>query len=234
MHPKIALAIPNAATFCSLTAGVLSIIFLFEEEFLMAAGLIGLAAICDGLDGELANRLKSTSSMGKELDSLADLVTFGVAPGLLTYNLLLLEGVQLILAIPVSLVFVWAGAFRLARYNTLPSNRSAYFVGLPIPAGCALLVTGAFWQHWTVHLWWTLAVVTISFLMISIFPYPKTKHLLHLPPAAWVAALGFMAAFWVIAGWQLIPFGMLALYAMYGPALWLYRRNQPQPEAGQA
>jgi CDP-diacylglycerol---serine O-phosphatidyltransferase len=234
MHPKIAVAIPNAATFCSLTLGVISIILLNEQRFLLAALMIGLASICDGLDGELAKRLNSTTDMGKELDSLADLVTFGVAPAMLTYNLLVLVGVERLAAIPVALVFVWAGAFRLARYNTLPSSRLAHFIGLPIPAASYLLVTGAFWQSWTAPIWWTTAVVSASILMVSAFPYPKMVHLLRWPPLMWAAALAAALGVWLMAGWQAVPFGMLALYAAYGPAYWIYlrirRRTLMKPE----
>ena len=222
MPRSIASALPSLATFFSLTLGVLAIILLFEHSFFIAALLILAGALCDGLDGALAHHLNAASSIGKELDSLADMVTFGVAPTLLVYNLMTMVGLSVPLAALTSLFFVWGGAFRLARYNTLPSTREDDFTGLPIPAACFLIITGAFWQHWAVELWWTGVVVVTSFLMISPFPYSKLKHFVTLPPLFWPGAAALLAVLWLLAGWQALPFGVLAVYGLSGPARWLY------------
>ncbi len=223
MPRQIAIVLPSTATFCSLTLGVLAIIALLGEgNFVLAMVLIGIGSILDVCDGALANRLNAITAMGKELDSLADVITFGVAPTILIYRLLLIVGVYTPLAVLVSLIFVWGGAFRLARYNTLPCNRSADFIGLPIPAASLLLIAGGFWQHWVIQVWWTVAVVLVSYLMVSPFPYPKLYRVKHLPPLMWALALLVIAVFWLLAGWQAVPFALLAVYALAGPVQWIY------------
>ncbi len=209
--------------------GVVAIIVLPDGNFLLAATLIILGSILDVLDGQLAARLDAISDIGKELDSLADVVTFGVAPTILIYHLLLMVGVEQIIAILISLIFVLAGAFRLARFNTIPSNRGAYFQGMPIPMASALLISASFWQHWVVNVWWTVAVVIISYLMISPFPYPKSKHVLDLPLSGWAGVLLVTILGGFVAGWQAVPFGLLLLYAASGPLFTLMERQEAKP-----
>jgi CDP-diacylglycerol---serine O-phosphatidyltransferase len=213
---------PCTLTITSLMSGVMAILVLQHDNFLLAAMLIGVGSILDTLDGQLAVRVRATSEIGKELDSLADMVTFGVAPTILIYNLLLKVGVITPIAVLTSLVFVVAGAYRLARYNTLPSDRSAFFKGMPIPAASILIITGSFWQHWVAQLWWTAVIVLISYLMVSTFPYPKIRHLSALPPMIITAAAMALFVCWVIVGWEAIPFGLFLMYAMSGPLFQLY------------
>jgi CDP-diacylglycerol--serine O-phosphatidyltransferase len=204
------------ATFSSLMLGVLAIMVLHDDNFFLAGLLIFLGSILDVLDGQLAARLDAVSDIGKELDSLADVVTFGVAPTILIYHLLLTVGVAKHIAILTSLAFVLAGAYRLARFNTMPSDRSAYFKGMPIPMASVLLITGSLWQHWEVNIWWTMAVITVSYLMISPFRYPKIVHLPTVPLPVWI---GFAILFLITglaAGWHAVPFVMMLCYAFSG------------------
>lgn len=222
MPRRVTLILPCIATIGSLMLGVLAIMVLSDDKFLLAALLITLGSILDVLDGQLAVRLEAISDMGKELDSLADVVTFGVAPTILLYHLLLIVGVAMHIAILASLVFVLAGAYRLARFNTLPSDRQAYFKGMPIPMACILLITGSFWQHWVINIWWTVAIVMVSYLMISTFPYPKLAHLSDFPPIAWAGLIAVTLICWLLAGWEAVPFGLFMLYALSGPVRSLY------------
>jgi len=217
-------ALPSVATFCSLSFGILAIILLSSENFFLAALLISLGSLLDLLDGQLARRLKTTSAIGKELDSLSDMVTFGVAPAMLIYHLLLLVGVAQSIAILTSLIFVWAGAFRLARFNTLPPVANGEYVGLPIPVASFFLVSASFWQQWILHLWWTLAVIFVSYLMVSIFPYPKKLSIF--PPKAWFFAVIIAIAWGFLAGWQAVPFGVISLYVLSGPLRWFYAAHR--------
>lgn len=226
MPRQLTLVLPSVATFSSLMLGVLAIMVLADNNFLLAALLILLGSILDVLDGQLASRLDAVSDIGKELDSLADVITFGVAPTILIYHLLLIVGVDKHIAILTSLAFVVAGAFRLARFNTMPSDRSAFFKGMPIPMASVLLITASFWQHWVVNVWWTIAVITVSYLMISPFPYPKSKHIFALPPVAWAIAATVMIIFWLFAGWEAVPFSLFLLYAVSGPVIGLYRSTR--------
>jgi CDP-diacylglycerol--serine O-phosphatidyltransferase len=211
--------------------GVLAIIVIGEGKFLLAALLIVLGSILDAVDGHLADCLGTTSEIGKQLDSLADVVTFGVAPSMLIYHLLLIVHVAFPVAVLISLVFVIAGAFRLARYNTMPADRSAYYKGLPIPMASILVITGSFWQHWVIDLWWTVVVIAVSCLMASSFPYPSIRHLFELPPIAWLAVLAVISLSWLMGGWQAVPFGLFSLYALSGPALWLHFSHQRRPKS---
>jgi CDP-diacylglycerol--serine O-phosphatidyltransferase len=217
-------AVPSVATISSLLLGVLAIMVLFDDRFFLAGLLIFLASILDVLDGQLAFRLDAMSHLGKELDSLADMVTFGVAPTIMIYRLMVYVGVANHVAIVSSLLFVLAGAYRLARFNTISSDRRAYFKGLPIPAACLILITGSFWQHWVINIWWAVVVAVVSYLMVSAFPYPKNIHVIKAPPLL-LAGIAIVVVGWGIlaGGWPAIPFGIFALYGISGPVVFFYR-----------
>jgi CDP-diacylglycerol--serine O-phosphatidyltransferase len=211
------------ATISSLVCGVLAIMVLADGRFFLAAMLILIGSILDVMDGQLAVRLNAVSDIGKELDSLADVVTFGVAPTLLVYHLMLRVGVAPAVATLSSMAFVIGGAYRLARFNTRPSERGGYFKGLPIPMASALLITASFWQHWVINIWWTMAVVSVSYLMVSPFPYPKSTRVLSLPLPFWLGLVGLAAFCWILAGWQAVPFSLFLLYAITGPMLLIFK-----------
>ena len=228
MPGKLTSIIPSAATVTSLVFGVLAIMLLADGDFLLAAILILLGAILDVLDGHLAVRLNAVSAIGKELDSLADVVTFGVAPTMLVYHLLLSVGVNQYLATFSSLTFVIAGAYRLARFNVHSAGRMGYFQGLPIPMAAGLLITGSFWRHWALNAWWTIAVVSVSYLLISPFAYPKSARVFSLPPMFFGILLALTPVPWLVAGWRAVPFSFFLLYALTGPLLFGFgkvRRN---------
>ena len=131
--------IPNIFTFINLSCGVLSILSTFTDggKYIQAAILILLAGLVDRYDGRIARYLQVSSEVGKELDSLADLVSFGVAPSLLIYSLFNLNsfGPLGFLGYIILLAFPICGAFRLARYNI--STFNGVFTGIPITiAGC--------------------------------------------------------------------------------------------------
>ncbi len=227
MSKHLTVIIPSTATISSLMLGILAIIVLSDTDlessrFFIAGSLIILGSILDVLDGQLAKRLNSVSNMGKELDSLADMVTFGVAPTILLYHLLLVVGVAKHIAILASLAFVLAGALRLARFNTLPSDRSAYFEGMPIPMASLLLITGSFWQHWIINIWWTVVILVVSYLMISPFRYVKFAHAPNFPPIVWGIIMTNALLWWIIGGWYALPFGMFALYGLSGPVFSMF------------
>ena len=128
-------AIPSLFTLGNLAFGVVSLNYTLENHYQMAAILILFCMILDGLDGKIARKLDASSNFGKELDSLADIVSFGVAPAILVYAQVL-ETFHLVGLICV-IWFATAGAYRLARFNT--QNISGYFVGVPITAAGSLL-----------------------------------------------------------------------------------------------
>ena len=133
------LLIPNLITLLALCLGLTAIRFAFEGAIEWAVTLIAAAAVLDGLDGRIARVLKGTSRFGAELDSLADFVDFGVAPGIVLY----FSGLNAMKSLGwlATLVFAIACALRLARFNVtiddpaLPDWRKNFFVGMPAPAG---------------------------------------------------------------------------------------------------
>ena len=132
-------SIPNAVTCLNLLCGCLALKFIFAGELETGAYLVGVAAVADFFDGLLARVLRVSSNIGKDLDSLADMVSFGVVPGAMLYQLLArdapgLPGWVPYLGFTVSLF----SALRLAKFNN-DTRQTTSFIGLPTPA-CTLVV----------------------------------------------------------------------------------------------
>lgn len=153
--------IPNIFTFINLGCGVLSLLSCFNKKFLLAAILILVAGLVDRYDGRIARYLNVSSDLGKELDSLADLVSFGVAPSVLLFILMELEsfGPKGIIGYCVLLSFPICGAYRLARYNA--TDFDGVFRGVPITITGAVLAAVAL-----LALYITIPKVIIVLLMI--------------------------------------------------------------------
>jgi len=187
--------IPSLFTIGNIFAGCYSIISCLNGKFDNAAIAIGIGAVLDGLDGRVARLTKTTSEFGLELDSLADIVTFGVAPAIMAFSWGLgsFEGST---GAPfkhvnqfgwfATFAFVLCGALRLARFN-LQSKKPAetgskrYFVGLPIPAAAGVIASIVHFlkdpllQVGSALLWYFL-VTMIAFLMISTVRYYSFKE----------------------------------------------------------
>lgn len=118
--------IPNFFTFLNLALGFLSIAFSINGDYLGASILLLVALLADGLDGYLARKLKTDSSFGVEIDSLADIVSFGVGPAVLMHTF---HGEWMVTI--AALIFLLGGAFRLARYNVTKGEVEGY-QGMPI------------------------------------------------------------------------------------------------------
>jgi len=136
--------LPSVVTLCAFMAGVTAIRFALAGKWELAVASIALAGIFDGLDGTVARLLKSTSKFGAELDSLSDVVSFGVAPAVVLY-LWTLESLDR-LGWAVALIYATAMALRLARFNARmedeeePRKRLGYLTGVPAPMGAGLLL----------------------------------------------------------------------------------------------
>ena len=165
--------IPNLVTMLNLVFGMFSIVATLEGRYECAVWCIILAMIADGMDGRVARYLNETSELGKELDSLCDLVSFGVAPAILAYSFQLHEyGFVGILA---AVFFAACGAFRLARFNVNTGVVKGYFMGVPIPAGGCVL---AAFIYMGIHLeaWMFITLVLLfGYLMVSTVKYPDFK-----------------------------------------------------------
>jgi CDP-diacylglycerol--serine O-phosphatidyltransferase len=211
-------------TIGNLVLGIISIILSFNGEVNNAALLVIIAMLLDGLDGRVARALNVTSEFGKELDSLSDVISFGVAPAFIMYQAAFMEpNIPSAVAWIATAIFPICGALRLARFNVI-EGVPGYFIGLPIPAAGGVLATLALFHH-EVHVSLLLAsTLALSFLMISNMKYPNFKKL-GLPKAAMWAVPIVVAAAAVLAYMfqQAIPKVILALLLLY--ALWGLKKN---------
>jgi CDP-diacylglycerol---serine O-phosphatidyltransferase len=176
--------LPNALTVLGLCSGLSALKFSLEGNFTGAVAAIGIAALLDALDGRLARLLDATSRIGAELDSLADSISFGVAPALVLFVWSLHD---FRVGWPVALVFTVCVVLRLARFNTLLDDTEAlpfakeFFVGIPSPPGALLsllpltifLQFGAGWwsSPVTVAVW----TVAVALAMVSRLPTLSMK-----------------------------------------------------------
>ncbi len=183
------LVLPNLITVLAICAGLSGIGLAFENRFELAVAMVLVAAFLDGIDGRIARMLKATSKFGAQMDSLADIVNFGVAPALVLYAYLLdRAGSPGWIA---ALLFAIACGLRLARFNVLdedktrPAWQSEYFVGVPAPASarsscCSvyLVFIGAFEleaaQRLSSH---PASAILVAFLLVSRLPVWSGKRL---------------------------------------------------------
>lgn len=172
-NPITARMIPSIFTLANLLFGFLALIWVIEGQYTLAAAMIVLSVLMDSLDGKVARRLSVSSDFGKELDSLSDLVSFGVAPAILTYQAILYPQPDYVryTGLGIAAVFALCGAVRLARFNML--NITTYFVGVPITfAGgfMALLMFFRTMLPWYIYL---VSMFILAFLMVSTFKVAK-------------------------------------------------------------
>lgn len=246
--------IPNIFTLLNLVFGCLAVVCILQsgltytisetgeafvimpEKIYMASVFIGCAAVIDFLDGFVARLLKAASDMGKQLDSLADVVSFGVAPGLIVYQFLRLSFAQREGGLDISALWLipaflipCAGAYRLARFN-IDTTQSHGFKGVPIPA--AGLLIGSFpliyWYSnnefiiklFTNPWFWYGVIFIVSYLMISTLPMLALKFsgvtIKKLMPFIIIAAIAIIAA--ILLGWAAVPIAFVAYVLISLPA----------------
>lgn len=163
---------PNTLTFANLVCGVISVEQAFHGNYFWAAIFILLAALADRYDGKVARYLKVPPTIGKQLDSLADLISFGMAPGVLAFQMhnfidLGIIGYALMCLFPV------AGAYRLARFNI--TEFDGEFYGIPITfAGLFMAVYGLIHVYFPLPAWLTIIlIVVLSYLMVCTHRFKK-------------------------------------------------------------
>ena len=217
--------IPNTVTLANLLCGCLSIVATFSGNFILAGVLILLAAVFDFLDGFLAGQLNAHSELGKQLDSLADIVSFGVAPAMIAFRIMAVNPDALPFPqLPyIAFVMVLFSALRLAKFNA-ETTSSDYFIGMPTPANGMfwatlplvlrdlherdLLQLEAFLFH-PINIA-VLCVVFAAFLVLPIRMFSlKLKQPGFVPIWQQVALVGTVAILFFIIGFAAIPVGIL-------------------------
>lgn len=165
-------AVPNIFTLSNLAFGVLSLIMTFQGDYKMASLFILIAGLIDRYDGRVARFLDVSSEIGKELDSLADLVSFGVAPSILVFNLYNFSELGF-LGYLLLLIFPLSGAYRLARYNI--TSFDGLFTGVPITAAGSFLALYSLLTMDKISkpILPIILVVMFSYLMISKLRFKK-------------------------------------------------------------
>jgi CDP-diacylglycerol--serine O-phosphatidyltransferase len=184
---SLAKLVPSALTLMGLASGVTSIRLAMEHQWKWAVGAIVLAMVFDMLDGRAARQLGADTRFGAQLDSLADLVSFGVAPALIAYNWTL-SGLGIAGWI-VAVIFCVCCAIRLARFNIQAlrdegaTETNPYFTGMPTPAGACLMLLPLLLsfqfkgQAFQLPLYSAMVALATSILMVSRLPTPSIKHL---------------------------------------------------------
>lgn len=208
--------IPNALTALNLVFGIFALAAIFNQEFVTAVVFIVLAMIADSLDGRVARYLQVSSEFGKELDSLCDLVSFGVAPAILAYVFYLREfGLW---GYGIAAVFATCGALRLARFNVNTGVVKGYFMGLPIPAGGCLLAAFTLLGYKPPGIVFPVMVTLFAYLMVSTIHYPDFKGKGDAagiaPILVTLAAAGGLV--YCFPQPEVIPFVVFAAYAVFG------------------
>lgn len=213
MISKITKQIPNMFTMGNLCCGVLSIILMFDGQLQTAANLIILATVFDFFDGFLARLLKVSGELGKQLDSLADMVTFGVAPSIMLFHLS--DGLEfdsmsyLRYAFIILAVF---SAYRLGKFN-LDTRQTNTFIGVPTPITGISVIAWAYIDSPVKDALFGNAVffaaycVFISLLLISEIPMPSLKlkkgPLKNYAHHLFLLAVGLIAM--IFTGWLCVP-----------------------------
>jgi CDP-diacylglycerol---serine O-phosphatidyltransferase len=234
--------LPNAVTVLALCSGLSAVYFALGGRFELCVAAVGAAALCDALDGRLARLLDATTRIGAELDSLADLVSFGVAPALVLY-IWQLEGTRY--GWIVALVFAVCMMLRLARFNTLldevdefPFTRE-FFVGVPAPAAA---MSAGIPLYATLHFgsgWWSAPplvagwALVVAALMVSRLPTLSFKSMRVSPN--YIAPLLVLVAF-AAAVLITVPFlglGIVAVVYLASIPYTVHRHNwlTKHPEA---
>lgn len=209
----------NIVTTLSLACGFLSIIFSLNGHFTIASWLVLVSVVLDGLDGQLARKIKVSSEFGKELDSLVDVVSFGIAPAILGY-LFIYKSFHF-LAMVVLFIHLTSSVMRLAKYNITPKEEMRnYFYGLPTTVGGGLLVAFILiYRQYTKSpspmVFLALALL-LAFLMISKIKYLNLDGLRQALGKYGLVTLIVLSVIFIFFP-AMTVFGLFVLYLVFSP-----------------
>jgi CDP-diacylglycerol--serine O-phosphatidyltransferase len=211
-------ALVNACTLASLMLGMSAIFLSMRAELRLAALCLVGCVVFDGLDGALARRLGVVSPFGAQMDSMADMCSFGIAAPVVVYASIHSSAPVLLVAGVCALVGACA-AIRLARFNVSPKD-GRFFCGVPTTMAAAVLGLATLIG---LRLPGSVAVAAIAVLalaMVSSFPYAKLARIAKLPPWFWLAPLAG-----AVLDYQVTFAALVVLYLASGPLLWLRQRQ---------
>lgn len=217
--------LPNLLTTAGLFSGFYAIVASTNGQFEMAAIAIFIAMVFDGLDGRVARLTNTESDFGAEYDSMADIVSFGLAPALIAYNWALDDLGKI--GWLAAFIFVAGGALRLARFNTMVGLADKrYFQGLAIPSAAAIIAgmvwVGAKYEIDPTTVSWLVALLTIccGLLMVSNFRYHSFKDVDWRGKVNFLVILLVVLVFVVVATEPaLVLFVLFMAYAISGPVM---------------
>lgn len=229
---------PNIITISGLCLGISALRYALDDKFTIATMLIITAAITDSLDGRVARLLKCESDFGAQLDSLADMISFGVAPAIITYLWSLNTIPYIGIGWSVVLFYITCGALRLARFNSdlsdpIQIERSKiFFKGIPIPAAACLLllpmITTFDMMPNLQYSPWLIAIysIIIGSLMISKIPTFSAKKIII--PEAYIIVVQLMLSLLIIAlilePWWTLPLVGMLYFLLIPYSIQLYRK----------
>ena len=222
--------IPYIFTFGNAFFGFFAVVQAISGNLVSAAYCIGLAAFMDAFDGRLARRFGSCSSLGAELDALCDAVSFCFAPAVLLF--IFYDFHMNNVTIVMLALYLCAGLFRLAKFNTHISMNHAYFSGLPTTAAAFFLASLLVYHEWIELSYMRfllyprgmlLLLALLSLLMISAIPFPSFKSYRVTFPHTYVASVFSIAMIWlcIVRGYPIF-FIMLCGYISLSCIHWLF------------
>ena len=224
--------LPHLITTANVSFGFFAIVQCLAGRYETAALGIILAGVCDAIDGRVARLAQSVSRFGKEYDSIADTVSFGVAPAVLAYS----AGNLAVLGRPgwmMACLFTVCAALRLARFNVSPGRYRARFEGLPSPAAAGMVASTQWFMTFLRDNGLPLAVpeftvgvgvVVLGLLMVSPIPYRSGKEL-DLRHSYGTLVLVVIAMLLIVQEPAVTLFLIGVVYVISGPAGWLWRRR---------
>jgi CDP-diacylglycerol--serine O-phosphatidyltransferase len=233
--------VPNVITLLALCAGLTGIRLAFEERYELALAAIVFAAMLDAVDGRVARLIRGTSRFGAELDSLADFVNFGVAPGLILYR----WGLNPLgnLGWIAAMVFAICASLRLARFNVQiedpnrPSWAGNFFTGMPAPAGAITVLLPMYVGFLGLHVPATIVLIytlVIAALMVSRLPVLSGKQIgTRVPPEMVLPVIVvavLLIALLVSYPWEVLSVGTVVYLACL-PLGWWSRQRYQQADA---
>jgi len=233
--------LPNTLTLCGLFCGFYSILAALKGDYVIAAWAIMVANIFDGLDGWVARLTSSTTRFGIELDSLSDLVAFGVAPAVILYKWSLASFGRVGWA--AAFLFVACGALRLARYNIqMGSSESRSFTGMPIPGAATMIATLVifYYNKWDTvpdnNYFILIFTIFLSMLMVSTLRFHGIKELdLSKRKPFWILVAIVMVLFVIVMHPQIALFLFAMIYLIGGlieNIVLYYKKRKQMNKAG--